>query len=160
MPSRSWARTSSYGPTGYSRTKPLYIEEILQRSLSAPTSSSSGDTKPVMVAAGKKAAIPRRVQHTHSISTLRASRRPSESLPGSRGIRSCSRPSDEEAPKKFYVAYRISKNHRMHGGPAPEGTLFLKLDPKKVLGPTGLSRDVPRLGHFGTGDLEITTEIA
>jgi predicted transport protein len=34
--------------------------------------------------------------------------------------------------------------------------LVLKLDPKKVPGPEGISRDVGKIGHYGTGDLEIT----
>ncbi len=34
--------------------------------------------------------------------------------------------------------------------------IFLKLDPKKVSGPPEISRDVSKIGHFGTGDLEIT----
>ena len=34
--------------------------------------------------------------------------------------------------------------------------LFLKLDPKRSAGPKGLSRDVSQVGHYGTGDLEIT----
>ena len=39
-------------------------------------------------------------------------------------------------------------------------TLFLKLDPKKVQGPPGMSRDVSNIGHFGTGDLEVTLKTA
>ena len=34
--------------------------------------------------------------------------------------------------------------------------LFLKLDPAQHGGPAGISRDVSKIGHFGTGDLEIT----
>jgi predicted transport protein len=36
--------------------------------------------------------------------------------------------------------------------------LFLKLDPKKVAGPGEISRDVSRIGHYGTGDLEVTVK--
>jgi predicted transport protein len=35
-------------------------------------------------------------------------------------------------------------------------TLFVKLDPKSVKGPAGISRDVSDVGHYGTGDLAIT----
>jgi predicted transport protein len=34
--------------------------------------------------------------------------------------------------------------------------LYVKLDPTTDPGPPGLSRDVTDIGHFGTGDLEIT----
>jgi predicted transport protein len=34
--------------------------------------------------------------------------------------------------------------------------LFVKLDPKQHKGPKVISRDVTNIGHYGTGDLEIT----
>jgi predicted transport protein len=34
--------------------------------------------------------------------------------------------------------------------------VYLKLDPSKLTAPQGISRDVSNIGHFGTGDLEIT----
>jgi predicted transport protein len=34
--------------------------------------------------------------------------------------------------------------------------LYLKLDPKSVRGPRGISRDVSDVGHYGTGDLELS----
>jgi predicted transport protein len=36
--------------------------------------------------------------------------------------------------------------------------LFLKLNPGKHKGPPGISRDMREIGHFGTGDLEITVK--
>ena len=65
-------------------------------------------------------------------------------------------PAMEEAPKKLYVAYKISKNIVCMEVQHQKVTLFLKLDPKKVQGPPGISRDVSDIGHFGTGDLELT----
>jgi predicted transport protein len=34
--------------------------------------------------------------------------------------------------------------------------LFLKLDPSEVALEPGFTRDVAKIGHFGTGDLEVT----
>jgi predicted transport protein len=34
--------------------------------------------------------------------------------------------------------------------------LYLKLDPKSVRGPKGISRDVTDVGHYGTGNLEMS----
>jgi predicted transport protein len=34
--------------------------------------------------------------------------------------------------------------------------LRLKLDPKVAPGPKGISRDVTDVGHYGTGDLEVS----
>ena len=36
--------------------------------------------------------------------------------------------------------------------------LYLKLDPKTDKGPTGISRNVAKIGHYGTGDLEVTLQ--
>jgi predicted transport protein len=61
----------------------------------------------------------------------------------------------EVAPKKFYVSYRTSQNIVCLEVQQKRILLFLKLDPKKVSGPKGISRDVSKIGHYGTGDLEI-----
>jgi len=59
-------------------------------------------------------------------------------------------------PKKFYVAYKTSQNILCLEVKQKKLHLYLKLDPKRFAGPKGLSRDVSAVGHFGTGDLEIT----
>lgn len=63
-------------------------------------------------------------------------------------------------PKKFYVAYKISQNILCMVVQKQAVVLYLKLDPKQASGPTGISRDMPEIGHFGTGDLEITLKSA
>jgi predicted transport protein len=65
-------------------------------------------------------------------------------------------PSIEVAPKKFYVAYKTSQNIVCMEVKQRRITLYLKLDPKVVRGPKGISRDVSDVGHYGTGDLEIS----
>lgn len=62
----------------------------------------------------------------------------------------------EEAPKKLYIAYRITQNIVCMEPQQKKVLLFVKLDPKKTPGPKGLSRDMTEIGHFGTGDLQIT----
>ena len=59
-------------------------------------------------------------------------------------------------PKKRYVAYKTSQNIVCLEVQQKKLYLFLKLDPKRSAGPKGLSRDVSQVGHYGTGDLEIT----
>ncbi len=54
------------------------------------------------------------------------------------------------------MAYRISQNIVCMELQKRRAILYLKLDPKKVEGPAKISRDVSKIGHFGTGDLEIT----
>lgn len=59
-------------------------------------------------------------------------------------------------PKKFYIAFKTSQNIVCLEVKHKKLLLYLKLDPKQVTGPKGISRDVTKIGHFGTGDLELT----
>ncbi len=34
--------------------------------------------------------------------------------------------------------------------------LYLKLNPKEIVSPPKIARDVSAIGHFGTGDFELT----
>ena len=65
-------------------------------------------------------------------------------------------PSIEEAPKKTYIAYKAAQNIVCMEMQQTKVLLYLKLDPKQHPGPEGISRDVADIGHFGTGDLEVT----
>jgi predicted transport protein len=133
----------------------LYLEEVLQKSVTQPV---SGDGKnPVMVAAGKKAAITR-ASATYSFE---------QHIQGKpEGIRQLAMaihdfvagidPSIEVVPKKFYVAYKISQNIVCMEVRKEKILLFLKLDPKEAKGPPDISRDMSDIGHYGTGDLEVT----
>jgi predicted transport protein len=134
----------------------VYIEkEVLPYAVSSPTEPDSRHA--VMVAAGKKAAITKLTgsytfeQHlTGKPDTIRDIALAVEEFV--MGLD----PAVEEAPKKLYVAYKLSENIVCMEIQRSKIYLFLKLDPKKVAGPAGISRDVSNIGHFGTGDMEIT----
>lgn len=59
---------------------------------------------------------------------------------------------------KFYVAFKRIKNFAcVEIRPQSKQLLvFVKVDPEKVDLVGGFTRDVKKIGHFGTGDLEIT----
>jgi predicted transport protein len=138
----------------------FYLEEVFQRSV-ALSGQQQGVKNPVMVAAGKKAAITKAnaswtfQQHIDNKPT------PVRDLAlAVQEFMMGLDPSMEEAPKKLYVAYRTTQNIVCMEVQKQKLLLFLKLDPKKVPGPKGLARDVSDVGHFGTGDLEVTVRTA
>jgi predicted transport protein len=134
----------------------LYFEEILQKSDSGIIGAAPSKN-PVMVAAGKKAAAARA---TGSYSF--------EQHVGGKpdGLRQLAvavndfiaglDPAIEIAPKKFYVAYKTSQNIVCMEIKRQRIILYLKLDPKTTPGPKGISRDVSGVGHYGTGNLEVS----
>jgi predicted transport protein len=64
----------------------------------------------------------------------------------------------EEVPKKLYVAYRTSQNVVCMEVKTQKVVLYLKLNPKEILNPPNIVRDVTNIGHFGTGNLEVTVK--
>lgn len=64
-----------------------------------------------------------------------------------------------EKPLKLYVAFRRLKNFvcmSVISKQDPHVFLTLKVDPATVALEQGFSRDVTHIGHWGTGDLELT----
>ena len=59
---------------------------------------------------------------------------------------------------QFYLAYRRIKNFAcLEVRPTlNQLKMFLKIDPDTVDLIEGFSRDVRKIGHFGTGDIELT----
>jgi len=59
---------------------------------------------------------------------------------------------------RFYIAFRRIKNFAcVEIKPSLDVVrIYLKLDPKTVPLESGFTRDVSNIGHFGTGDLEVT----
>lgn len=135
----------------------LYLEEVLQKTYTSSADAAAGGKSPVMVAAGKKAAITRATSSYTFEQHLEG--KPEKIRDLAHAIQEFILgldPAIEESPKKYYVAYRISQNIACMELQKQRAILYLKLDSKKVAGPAKISRDVSKIGHFGTGDLEIT----
>lgn len=64
----------------------------------------------------------------------------------------------QETTLRFYIAFKRIKNFAcVEFRPTTSKILmFVKIDPSTVQLEPGFTRDVSNLGHFGTGDLEIT----
>lgn len=134
----------------------LYLEEVFQAA-KGPTNIQGNGKNPIMVEAGKKAAQVRATatytfeEHlegkSSSIQTLMHSIR--EFIVGLD-------PAIEEAPKKFYVAYKISQNIACMEPQSRNIKLFLKLRAADIESPPNSYRDVTTIGHYGTGDSEFS----
>jgi len=60
----------------------------------------------------------------------------------------------DEVPKKFYIAYKSSKNIVCMEVKGKNIKLFVKLEPSDIIDPPSSYRDVSNIGHYGTGDAE------
>jgi len=134
----------------------LYLEEILQKS-DAGVDVSAAAKNPVMVAAGKKAAVARVLGSYNFDQHINGKPDAMRQLAiAANDFIIGLDPSIEVAPKKFYIAYKTSQNIVCMEVKQQRVLLYLKLDPKSVRGPKGISRDVSEVGHYGTGDLEVS----
>lgn len=138
----------------------VFLEEVFQKATSA---SASAELKPAkdlkMVAAGKKAAETRAMQTFTLEEHFEGMPEHLQELGRAIGdfiLRLD--PSIEQAPKKTYIAYKAAQNVVCMEIQKAKILLFLKLDPKVHSGPKDISRDVSAIGHFGAGDLEVTTK--
>lgn len=136
----------------------LYLEEVFRRGYQAAMLEAQAQGKnPLMVAAGKKAALTRATgsysfeEHLKGKSEL--VKRIALSL--QEYILELD-PAIEEAPKKYYIAYKASQNIACMAMRKNDVGLFLKLNPKRLGDLPAIARDVSEVGHHGTGDLEIT----
>ena len=64
----------------------------------------------------------------------------------------------QEKTLRFYVAFKRIKNFACVEVRPQKGVLlvYLKIDPDNIELAEGFTRDVRNIGHFGTGDLEVT----
>ncbi len=135
----------------------LYLEEVFQQTVTASPALSSDGKDPVMVAAGKKAALTRATA-TYSFE---------EHLEGrvehiQRLVLSLQEyimnldAAFEEVPKKHYIAYKISQNIVCVEVQRRRLLLYLKLDPAEIQSLPENARDVSGIGHYGTGDFELS----
>jgi predicted transport protein len=135
----------------------LYLEEVFQKTVAAAPELPTSGKNPVMVTAGKKAALSKATgvytfeQHLggkpEKIKTLVYDLQ--EFIMGLDTAM-------EEAPKKFYIAYKISQNIVCMEVKMQKIILYLKLNPNEIENRPTFSRDVSDIGHYGTGDFELT----
>lgn len=64
----------------------------------------------------------------------------------------------QETTVRYYIAFKRIKNFACVEFRPTTGKIlvFVKVDPKSTSLESGFTRDVSKIGHFGTGDLEIT----
>ena len=133
----------------------LYLEEVFQQSITKSPSANSD-----RLSAGQKAALTRKTA-SYTIDQH------FDNKPDT--IKNLARligdfvldldPAIQEVPKKYYIAYKISQNIICVEIQNTKLLLHVKLNPKEVMVPKGLSsRDMSNTGHFGTGDLELTVK--
>src|ERR1700682_2122304 len=139
----------------------VYFEEVLQRSYVGLNEASVSGKNPVMVAAGKKGAVTRATaSYTFEQHLAGKSEQVRDLALAVQEYIQKLDPAIQEAPNKQYIAYRTSQNIACAEIQKQKILLFLKLDPKITAGPKDISRDVSKIGHFGTGNLEITLRAA
>ena len=132
----------------------LYLEEVFRKSVAI---SSTGTASGKELTPGQKAALSRKT----GVYTVEQhfSGKPEAIRMLAGGVEEfllSLDPSMEEVPKKFYVAYKISQNIVCMELHMERILLYVKLDPKKVDLPQRIARDVTDIGHYGTGDLELS----
>ena len=132
----------------------LYLEEVFQKSLTTSLAASPSEKG---LTAGQKAAMSRKTgsytveQHFQNkpATMTRLAQSIQEYVLGLD-------PAIEEVPKKQYITYKLSQNIVCMEIHRNRVLLYVKLDPKKVDTPKKLARDMTNIGHFGTGDLELS----
>jgi predicted transport protein len=138
-------------------TNTLYLEEIFRKSnIIIPSDTDEKNKNPVMVQAGKKAAQTRQTGiYTFEEHYSNCDDKFKLILLDLRDYILSIDGTVEETPKKFYVSYKVSQNFVCVETRKSKIILFLKINPKEINIPTN-GRDVTNIGHYGTGNLEIT----
>ncbi|MBI9108345.1 MAG: hypothetical protein JEZ04_16485 [Spirochaetales bacterium] len=137
----------------------LFFEEVYKRSVVMASAQNENDIgkNPVMVEAGKKAALTRATGvyyiEPHLDKIEKEKRILAELL--QEFIIGLDE-SIEEVPKKHYIAYKISQNFVCMEVQKSKILLFLKIDPNTIIDMPDNCRNVRNIGHYGTGDFEVT----
>ncbi|MBX2928736.1 MAG: hypothetical protein KF852_12950 [Saprospiraceae bacterium] len=139
----------------------LSIDEVYRRTTAITQHEyTEGALKnPVMVEAGKKAALTRKTatytieQHTEGLSATML-----ELFNEIRDFIVELDNSIEEAPKKHYIAYKTSQNFVCLQTYKNKIALYLKLNPEDIKPMPRQGRDMTNIGHFGTGDVELNLQ--
>jgi predicted transport protein len=137
----------------------LHLEDVFRKpaNLSEAVFAEEVSPKnPVMVSAGKKAAMTRATEvYTFEEHIQDLDEKMKDLVELVREFLIDLDDTVEEVPKKLYVAYKVSKNFCCMETHKNKIGLFLKLDPMEIKNKPENMRDVSNIGHFGTGDLEI-----
>ena len=134
----------------------LYLEEIFRKQ--TLISDTSGLKNPVMVEAGKKAAITRATGvYSFEDHLNKAGKEFSKLINDLNDYIINIDDSIEMQPKKLYIAYKKAQNFVCVEVQKTKLVLFLKLQPKDIE-IEGKIRDVSNIGHYGTGDIEFKIE--
>jgi predicted transport protein len=135
----------------------LNLEEVYRRNEGLHMSDDGNGKDPVMVEAGKKAALTRKTgiynieEHRKKIQ--------GELLELFEEIRQYItnlNSTIEETPKRYYISYKTSQNFVCLEVQKNKIYLYLKINPEEIHPLPYQCRDVRNIGHFGTGDLEVT----
>lgn len=137
----------------------LNIDEVYKRTNNVNHSENEeySEKNPVMVEAGKKAALTRKTgtytleQHSENLDNNVL-----ELFNIIRDYIISLDSSIEETPKKNYVAYKTSQNFVCMQTYKKKITLYLKLNADEIEAMPKQGRDVKNIEHFGTGDFELT----
>lgn len=135
----------------------LYLEEVFHRTYQPGPSDKESGKNAIMVAAGKKAARTRATSTYTFEEHLEGKAEKIKSLvlliqDFMMGLD----PAIAENPKKLYIGYKISQNIVCVEVRKQKITLYIKLNPKTLNDLPPIARDVTDIGHYGTGNLEIT----
>jgi len=138
----------------------INIDEVFKRtSIRTQASNDIKGKNQVMVEAGKKAAETRKnstytiEEHINKLNNVLK-----DLLDEIREYIVTLDESIEEAPKKYYIAYKTTQNFVCIETQKKKIILFLKLNPDDIEILPKQARDVRNIGHFGTGDLELTVK--
>lgn len=134
------------------------IDEVYKKTnnVSHHSTEEYSQKNPVMVEAGKKAAITRKTatynlaQHFENLDDNML-----ELFNITRDFIISIDSSIEETPKKNYVAYKTSQNFVCLQTYKKKITLYLKLNADEIDVIPKQGRDVKNIGHYGTGDFEL-----
>lgn len=137
----------------------FYLEQVYGNNNSTIEEAlTEGKNKnPIMVAAGKKAALTRATGSYTFEQHLKGVDEEAKSLVHELqefilGIDA----SIVESPKKHYIAYKVTQNFVCMEIKKSKVVLFLKLDPSEIKSKPSNARDLTNSGHHGTGDFELT----
>jgi predicted transport protein len=137
----------------------FFLEEVFKRSgiTNGEHFPDNSGKNPIMVEAGKKAALTRKTGvYNFEDHAKNAQGELINVVHECRDFITGLSESIEEVPKKLYVAYKVAQNFVCMEVHREKFYLYLKADLEELKALPRNGRDVRKIGHFGTGDLELT----